>query len=121
MSVPALSGAENAKLSVEVPKDVYATVSAQGIDVQAQISVYAEHNDLAEVSLIRSAEYNEEAPFNIAELPSVTMHRTVGGETLWELAKRCRSSAELISAANSLEAGEEPTPGTMLIIPKKRA
>lgn len=49
--------------------------------------------------------------------PSLIVRTAREGESLWSIAKACRSSVEAISRVNGLEAGE-PQPGTLLLIPQ---
>ena len=46
--------------------------------------------------------------------PSLVLRR-VGGESLWDIAKKCGSTVAAIRSANKLQ--EDPKPGQMLLIP----
>ena len=102
------------------PKDVYASVAEQGIDVRAQLYFSVKRRLSTQLPMVHNVSYNEEIKIDYSGTPSLIMHRTLAGETLWELSKRCRSSVGLIISANDLEAVNEVEEGTMLIIPKKR-
>ncbi len=107
-------------VSVTDPRDVYASATAQGLEVRAQVYFAVSRKVSTQLRIVNSASYDDEKPIDMSGMPSLIMHRTVKGETLWELSKRCHSSIKLIIAANDLEEAEEAEEGTMLIIPKKR-
>lgn len=52
-----------------------------------------------------------------ARQPSLIVRTAREGESLWSIAKACRSSVAAISEANGLDAGD-PRPGALLLIPR---
>ena len=54
-----------------------------------------------------------------ATMPSLVLRRLREGETLWDVAKQCKTEEQAILAANELESGTETT-DMLLLIPKVR-
>ena len=53
-------------------------------------------------------------------LPSLVLRSLGPEETLWDLAKHCRSTVPMILAANGLEGEEDAEAGHLLLVPRKR-
>lgn len=80
-------------------------------EVTFQLPCYAQQD----VSSVTSCELRELDM--TGRQPSLIVRTAREGESLWSIAKACRSSVEAIVAANSLES-PEPQPGTLLLIPR---
>ena len=52
--------------------------------------------------------------------PSLVLRSLGPEETLWDLAKRCRSTVPMILAANGLESEADAGAGNLLLVPRKR-
>jgi LysM repeat protein len=63
--------------------------------------------------------YDETNPADTSKAPSLVVYRAGQGDSLWNLAKKNRSTAKLIAEANALE-NEDNVAGQLLIIPKRR-
>lgn len=61
----------------------------------------------------------EQGELDRAAMPSLILRRLRDGETLWDVAKQCRTEQQAIIAANELESGADLT-DVMLLIPKIR-
>ena len=55
-----------------------------------------------------------------ADAPSLILRALREGETLWDVAKQYRTTAEAILSANELTDGVLPEAGRMLLIPRSR-
>lgn len=82
------------------------------LDCRAELELQLQSGSGLELDRVTAVSLDEEAAYDWAKLPSVTLVRC-GGESLWELAKRYHSSVERIEAMN-----EDPAAGKLLLIPK---
>lgn len=89
-----------------------ANLKPDGAEIDAHISVEisCQSCSVMELARVESVMLDEEAAYDRAAFPTVTLVRT-DGETLWELAKRYHSSLDCIAAMN----GEDTGNGLMLI------
>ena len=85
----------------------------EGLQCRAEAELVWQRFSRAELQALMSAEADEEHPFDLSTLPSVTLVR-VEGESLWELARRYHSSTDAIAAVNDTQGIE----GKMLLIPR---
>lgn len=98
---------------------VTALPAAEGAQVQAELEFLVRTEQWGRVCMVERAELDEETPWNGAERPSVILRAAGAGESLWDLAKSCLTTAVEIMEANELTE-EEDLAGRMLLIPKKR-
>ena len=96
--------------------DVYLRPDGSAIDCHLSVDVSYQSSASMELARVASVNLDEEAAYDLSELPTVTLVRT-DQETLWELAKRYHSSIESISSMNDLSDG---VGGKLLLIPKER-
>lgn len=89
--------------------------SQEGVELHfgllLQLACYAD----MELSSVESCEMTE-LPRQ-ERRPSLVVRMTRENETLWNIAKECRSSVEAITAVNCLD-GSETSPGMLLLIPR---
>ena len=113
----AVNGDARASVENVCAGDITANVNANGIELRFP----------AEFTLISTAAPScmclvslraEEA--QSADMPSLVLRAIGEGETLWDIAKRYRTTAEEILAANELTDGSALTVGQMLLIPRQR-
>lgn len=83
------------------------------IDVRVSVEISCQSCSVMELARVESVMLDEEAAYDRAAFPTVTLVRT-DGETLWELAKRYHSSLDCIAAMNGEDSG-----GGLLLIPKE--
>jgi len=88
-----------------------------GFDVRVPILIRAEQAAEEEIVALTSAQQQEE--IDRSTMPSLVLRRMREGETLWEVAKQCKTEEQAILAANGLEEGGVLT-DVMLLIPKVR-
>ncbi|MBO4854578.1 MAG: DUF3794 domain-containing protein [Oscillospiraceae bacterium] len=72
-----------------------------------------------EESVTAVSSVNEQGEVDRAAMPSLILRRLRDGETLWDVAKQCRTQQQAIIAANELEQGADLN-DIMLLIPKMR-
>ena len=73
-----------------------------------------------EIAAISMLEADTENPIDTAKIPSVTVKRMEGDSSLWELAKRYRTTVSELSLANEVSEDVLLKRGDMVLIPKKR-
>ncbi|MDR0862781.1 MAG: DUF3794 domain-containing protein [Oscillospiraceae bacterium] len=110
----------NVNARAECGGEVYAVAAEGGIEVRVPVEFTAHEVSRLEVSPISGLSYDEETPTDTKALPSLVLARANEGETLWQLAKKHRSTTELIREANDMEENDAPASGKFLVIPKKR-
>ena len=98
--------------------EVYASGAAGGMEIRVPFDI-----DLAVISqrgveVVSGIELSDEPVAERSERPSVTVVSAESAD-IWELAKKYRSTPELIAAANSL-AGSDVDAGNVLLIPSVR-
>lgn len=94
--------------------ELYASVTPAGAEVR--VPVLFRRSRSAEESLnYLTGGTAEELPEQPGT-PTVTLLRTAEGDTLWSLGKRKGVPCAAIRAYNHLEEGEEPAPGTLLLL-----
>ena len=96
--------------------DVYLRPDGPAIDCHVSVEVAYQSSASAELARVVSVSLDEEAAYDLSQLPTVTLVRT-DEETLWELAKRYHSSVERISLMNDLSDGMS---GKLLLIPREK-
>ncbi len=94
---------------------VYAVPAQNAIDLRAQVTFDLMCWREVEITQITGVDFIEEEEVK-TERPSLVVVRAGEDASLWLLAKRYRSTREMIRTANSLEEGE-PIIGKILLIP----
>ncbi len=94
--------------------DVYLRTDGAVIDARAALEVQYRSEESAERSAVVGLVLDEDAPYDFAAFPTVTVIRAEG-EELWEYARRYHSSVEEIEAVNGKEGNYA---GRLLLIPK---
>lgn len=90
------------------------SVGSDGITVKLPVELWVESTVQQELRGIRSAEITPEA--EKAKRPSLILRITEEPETVWDIAKSCKTSEKAILEANELT--EDPVPAnTLLLIP----
>ena len=88
-----------------------------GYEVRIPVQFRLYHTGLSEISSLASAQVQGEV--DRSSTPSLVLRRLGKGESLWDLAKQCRTEAQAILAANGLDQ-ESDISDQMLLIPKIR-
>ncbi len=93
--------------------EAFAVPSGDGLEVRCTVTMTVDTVSQETFSTLAGGQMSDER-LDTADRPSVIL-RTVGeGDTLWSLAKGCRTTAEAIRAANGLE-DDAPLTGMILI------
>lgn len=88
-----------------------------GYEVRVPVTFRLQNAGEEELTAVSSAQILGE--IDRTATPSLILRRMDDGETLWDLAKQCRTEEQAILAANGLEQ-ESSISGQMLLIPKVR-
>ncbi len=100
--------------SAEISSSVFSSPSANGADARFSVDFVLESYAEQRCNYVSAADWTKsEHP---QPRPSVIIRPVAAGETLWSIAKRCRSSVSAVCAANALT--EEPEAGMLLLIPR---
>ena len=94
--------------------DLYASVAALGAEVRVPVSFAVTRCRREEVRCLTAAEAGEAA--SRENLPSVTILRVSAGDSVWSLGKARSLPCASIRAYNALAEGEEPAPGSLLLL-----
>ncbi len=111
----ALAAGCNCRPEVQLAGDVVCVPAADGVELRFGVQLTLPSYASVDLSSIESCELTELS--DAGRRPSLIVRTAREGESLWSIAKACRSSVEAITAANSLDS-PEPRPGTMLLIPR---
>ena len=112
---------DNAKFTAlaKCGEDVFSAVVSDGIDVRIPVEINVTEVTENNVNMLSGLSYDENAPLDNSKFPSLVVARPNNQDSLWHMAKKYRSTPNLILAANELEGEEDIAPGQLLIIPKK--
>lgn len=95
--------------------EAFASPAAGGLEFRMPVDIDLLITSRHRCSAITGIEVDEESPVNTSQWPSVTVLMRRDGADVWELAKRYRSTPELIEMANSGEGDDN-----LLLIPRAR-
>ena len=112
----ATSAAENVlcRPMAELAGEAFAVPAGDGLEVRCTVAFTLDTFSDQSFRTLAGGELSDQR-VDTSDRPSVIL-RTVGeGDTLWSLAKGCRTTTEAICAANNLE--EDAVPEGMLLIP----
>ena len=104
--------------SCRITGDVLAVPVTGGIEVRMDVEFTWMTTQTEQKYCVREVKMNSN-PGKTHTQPSVIIRLSGADETLWDIAKSCRSTVEDICAANGLSSVHIDC-GTMLIIPSKR-
>ncbi len=112
-----LAAPEDAVLLPGCPRcaEPYASPAAGGLELRLPLVVDASARETGTIRAVVSLSLDMDAPLSPGGVPSVMVVRSRGGD-LWALAKKYRSTPELIAAANP----QPPEEGGFLLIPRAR-
>ena len=100
--------------------DVFATPASGGAEVRCALDVRCVEMRRDGVVSLKSAALQEPDPAQPeTERPSIVLRQMQPDESLWDVAKSCRTTRAVILGANEL-ADEEECRGRMLLIPRVR-
>lgn len=112
---------EGEQLQIELQRtgEIRQTAAEGGVEVQIPFAFSVRRYSSFALTAIGEASLEEETASD-EKRPSLVIRRWHPGESLWELAKRYRSSVSLICEANGLGNDQMPQPETWTVIPIKR-
>ena len=94
--------------------ELYASVSAGGAEVRVPVIFSGMQEEAKTLTLLTGAVAGD-MPQETGGFQAVLL-RARPGDTVWELGKRKHLPCAAIRSVNGLEADEEPTPGTLLLL-----
>lgn len=106
--------------------ECFSAVNGSEIELRVPVSVSVRRQSGVELEVIEELAYDETAPCEAKELPSITVIRAGERCCLWEVAKKYGSSIDLITAMNELSTetavSVEPSvsAGEILLVPRIR-
>jgi hypothetical protein len=106
--------------AAECADEVYASAVSDGIEVRVSVDFTITAEDQRSELCITAMSLDTDSPADMSKLPSVVMRRPDRGETLWDVAKRSRTTVGEICAANGITDSSAPLGGGLLLIPRKR-
>ncbi|MDR0916221.1 MAG: LysM peptidoglycan-binding domain-containing protein, partial [Oscillospiraceae bacterium] len=109
----------NVLAHVSTGRDTYGAASDGAIEIRVPIELRANEVVSPELSPIASVAYDETAPSDNTQKPSLVIARAKRGDTLWSVAKRYSATREHVRDVNALE-DENIGEGSMLVIPRKK-
>ena len=101
------------------PGEMEALRSAAGMELRGTVEVRMDLSHESSLNAVQSAQLLTDEPWAPGEQPSVVLIRPSGGECVWDIAKRCRSTCQDILTANGLQ-DEDALNGQMLLVPRCR-
>ena len=105
-------------VSVSVDDVTYSLSKSREIDVKASVHISARAVKLSEVNIISKIDVNEDLTDDYL-MPSIVIYFVQSGDTLWNIAKRYRTTVEDIADINDIDADDMLMPNQKLLIPKR--
>ncbi len=102
-----------ARAQAQLSGDVFSSPSGTGAEARFTVDVAVESAAQQRCEMVTGGEINEQED---TRRPSVVIRAVEDGQTLWSIAKACRSRVAAVCAANGLD--DEPAAGTLLLIPR---
>ena len=99
------------------PEEPQGSLGERGVEVRFTLEFRGQVTRQRQRASIASAQMSEA---DLSALPSLVLRSLGPEETLWDLAKHCRSTVPMILAANGLEGEEDAGAGHLLLVPRKR-
>ncbi len=94
--------------------DAFAVPGGEGAEARFGVDVTLTSRAASACPMLTGAELSGEERAD--ERPSVIVRAAAAGETLWSIAKACRTSVDAVRAASGV--GDDLVPGTLLLIPR---
>ena len=99
------------------PEEPQGSLGERGVEVRFTLEFRGQVTRQRQRASIASAQMEAA---ELTGLPSLVLRSLGPEETLWDLAKHCRSTVPMILAANGLEGEEAAEAGHLLLVPRKR-
>ena len=94
--------------------EVFASVTPGGVELRVPVSIHQARYSRKTLDLLTDAEVSERS--ERLSSPNVVLLRSSAGDSVWSLGKKKGISCEAIRSYNDLVEGEEPAPGTLLLL-----
>lgn len=94
--------------------EVYCVPGGEGAEARFGVDITITSAASCQALMVTGAELHENA--DEPERPSVIVRAVEDGQTLWSIAKACRTSVSAVQSANALD--DDPPEGTLLLIPR---
>ena len=114
---------ENCRITARAvcTEEVQGSIGERGIEVRFPVDFYVETTDQMKRGCIASAELNPMEVKDGSDVPSLVLRRFGKQESIWELAKKHRTTIGAILAANQAEKESDLPQEGLILIPRKRA
>ncbi len=94
--------------------EVFASVTPGGVELRVPVCIRQTRCSRRTLSLLTDAEVSERS--ERYQGPNVVLLRASDGDSVWSLGKKKGISCTAIRSYNQLEEGEEPAPGSLLLL-----
>ncbi|MBR7081336.1 MAG: DUF3794 domain-containing protein [Oscillospiraceae bacterium] len=99
--------------------EIYVTPAGNELEICVPIVLGISKNEKRTIECVVNASVSEDER-DLSDRPSVILYKTQESDDMWSIAKRFGTSRLSIAEANSLDAADTLTKGTLLLIPKMR-
>ena len=110
-----VSNNSNVNIGIEVATQDFAIMPDNSIETNIELEINADISKMMEVNVIDNLEVSENDDENIY---SIVVYFVKPGDTLWNIAKRFRSTINAITSVNGIEDENTNNVGQQLFIPK---
>lgn len=104
-------------VNISIDDVSYSAGKSREIDVRINVSVSARTLKKKELDIISKIDVNEEIEDYL--MPSIVIYFVESGDTLWNIAKRYRTTVSDIADANDIDPDDVLMPNQKLLIPKR--
>lgn len=94
--------------------EVFASVTPGGVELRVPVNIHQARYGRKTLNLLTDAEVSERSEKHSG--PNVVLLRSSAGDSVWSLGKKKGVSCEAIRSYNDLAEGEEPAPGSLLLL-----
>lgn len=105
-------------VNISVEDVAYSLSKSREIDIKVSADISARAVKISEVSIISKIDVNEDLTDDYL-MPSIVIYFVQNGDTLWNIAKRYRTTVEDIVDINDIDPDNMLMPNQKLLIPKR--
>ncbi|MDD4494097.1 MAG: DUF3794 domain-containing protein [Eubacteriales bacterium] len=121
IAIEGLKAGQECEVWVDVQHLNYSLASSQEVDLRLSLDALVKLSAETEIPVITEAEEEETAETRSESSVSVLIYFAKAGDSLWNIAKKYRTTVEAIERVNELETGAKLVLGQQIFIPKKLA
>jgi hypothetical protein len=118
MEIPGITPEMTANNDIVLKELWFDKINNKQIEVNAGILVNTAVSSQKKHQLVKNVSFLE-SPQDNTQLPGIVLYIARSGDTIWNVAKRYRTTIEELKKINELEFGKEIRPGTKLLIVAK--